>query len=374
MQGADLDLELSKIKRNIGCLDISVVEAADLRGERRPDAYVKVSLFQRDSEKMPRFRDQTCTILKNNCPVWKYDMWTHLRADEADTGVLLFEVYDKDLAFDDMIGKAEVSIQSILSDPRHVGQFDAWLDLERQESSPQRARQKGVQEVSSAVVTDGARSLHFTKGKQRLHIQAKFHRKLLGHSVSMSADATCSQPGAVEKGILEVKVLQCRRLIATTGNKVSQLTHLFSNWFGVDACIHIASCRQDDPYVEIRLGDTTQRTEKVKDHCFPTWTKNNEFEFATHDLCNVVKILVLDDKKKKCIGCVLKDTAQNREDFPTVPQFLERVGLLRDGRVMLMETADEWISLHDPQSVRRTTQELRVRISFRACTCHGSGS
>jgi hypothetical protein len=345
--GAEFDKELSRSKRNIGQLEIHVVEAIGASSESKPEPYVKVSLFQRGSEQPARYQYQTKPASnKLQRPMWAHENWTYLHADEVQNGFLLFQVYSSELPFDVLIGCAEVNLHTLLSDPRHLGKVDEWLVLTKQEGSPGRSSPRSPrspvtsESFLAAEADDGIRS--HDEDQSRLHVQIRFHRKLQQKTASMGIDAQVIQKGEVETGVLEVKVLQCKRLVATSGSK-------------------------DDPCVEIQIGGERERTPKIKAHCFPTWTQDNRFEFSVKDLSKLVIINVLDAAKKKCIGCLLNKSPQDRDDFPTVPQFLDMVGLLQDGQVKLMDTANKWLPLCDAQSGKPTSQELRVEVAFRAC-------
>ena len=84
-------------------------------------------------------------------------------------------------------------------------------------------------------------------------------------------------------------------------------------------------------------------------------------------MSKVIRIRVKDDKKQTPIGNVLRNRPRNKHDFPSVPELLARVGLLKDGKIRLMEKADEWLPLNDAKTGKATGQELHLQVAFRAC-------
>ena len=67
------------------------------------------------------------------------------------------------------------------------------------------------------------------------------------------------------------------------------------------------------------------------------------------------------------IGNVLRKKPRNKTDFPPVAELLAIVGLLKDGKIRLMEKADIWLPLNDAKTGKGTDQELHLQVAFRAC-------
>ena len=385
MYGAELDDELSRPTRNVGMLEIYVISARNLSrmNMNKLEPYVRVSLKQRnpphdkvlDASGRPRFELKTHAITSADKtdkqePMWGQEMWLYLKADEcsqnlkADEGArLTFEVYDDVVGKDVLLGEAHIDLPGIWSIPAYRRGKAELLELKEKGQSDDPlgeapAAGEGSPEKKSPKSTVSRQSSRDSVAPPELLVQVTCHQKILSAGgLPMAPRIVDIQPDHVEAGILEIKIKACRRLVATTGNK-------------------------DSPYVHVELGGRYEQMTSVwKDHSYPTWPQEGHpedegsFDFAVSDMAKVIKIQVNDarssDNPKPYsdtrIGCVLRNKARDHSDFPTVPEFLALVGLLQNGKVQLMKKADLWLPLNDPSTGKRTEQEIRVEVAFRAC-------
>ena len=85
----------------------------------------------------------------------------------------------------------------------------------------------------------------------QLCVQLQWHKKIVAKDLPMSPSPVEMDPADVSTGILEIKVLACRRLMATSGNK-------------------------DDPFVSIDIGGKHElHTSAVPEHSYVS--RNDEF-------------------------------------------------------------------------------------------------
>ena len=104
----------------------------------------------------------------------------------------------------------------------------------------------------------------------------------------------------------------------------------------------------------------------MPEHSYPSWDEE-PFDFSISDLSKIIKIQVKDKKRNIGIGKVLSKPPQDNLDFPSISEFLKIVGLLKDGKIHLMEKANVWLALNDAKTGKGTDQELQIQVAFRAC-------
>ena len=377
---ADLDTELSRPTRNIGLLEITILQACNLKQglAQKLDPYVKVSLRSKKDHKMvmrksgsddePRFQEKTGIFqpgpndLPEN-PAWGHEMHTYLKANECGNdehnAVLCFQVFDADTGSDRQIGEVTVDLWDLITTPAFVHGKTQWLPLMKSRAyavdassgaevgsnatkEPQASpvgSGKGLQSTSSNPELGGDKVM---KNRGSLRVRMQWHKKMLAKALPMVDDPLETKPKDVHIGILEVTVKGCRRLTATSGNK-------------------------DDPYVSIDVGGKNQlRTSAVTQSTYPSFD-DGPFDFSINDMAKVIRIQVNDARKQHCIGSVLRKKYRHHADFPSMSEFLSIVNLIKGGKIRLMEKADVWLPLNDPKTGKVTDQELHLQVAFRAC-------
>ena len=378
---ADLDTELSRPTRNLGLLQITVLQAHNLKpglnllGQTK-NPYVTVSLRSKKdhsiltrksgSHMVPRFHEKTLSFNpKGNDephnPTWGHEFFSYLKASECSRlehdAVLCFEVRHDDTGGDWSIGEVTVDLWDLITSPELIYGYTQWLPLMKS-----KAKKVDALIVSQNAARDDKHN-HLPPSPENpttptssddrglLRVQMQWHKKLLAKTLPLSHNPLQTKPNDVCRGILEVTVKACRRLLATSGNK-------------------------DDPYVSIDVGGMYEsRTTAVREHSHPSWDEGT-FDFPVSSMAKVIRIQVRDAERRGVrIGSVLRrggtrGAPRSVYDFPSVSEFLALVGLLKRGRLMLMETADVWVPLNDPTTGKLTDQELHLQVAFRACSVY----
>ena len=379
---ADLDTELSRPTRNLGLLQITVLQAHNLKPGlnllgQTDNPYVTVSLRSKKdhsiltrksgSHMVPRFHEKTLSFNpKGNDephnPTWGHEFFSYLKASECirreHGAVLCFEVHDDDTGADRLIGEVSVDLWDLVTSPELINGYTQWLPLKKSKAKKvdalivsQKAARGEKHDDLPPSPENSAKPTSPADDRGLLRVRMQWHKKLLAKSLPLSQDPLQTVPNDVCTGILEVTVKACRRLLATSGNK-------------------------DDPYVSIDVGGMHElRTTAVREHSHPSWDEGT-FDFPVSSMTKVIRIQVNDaERRGACIGSILRrggtrGAPRSVYDFPSVSEFLALVGLLKRGRLMLMETADVWVPLNDPTTGKLTDQELHLQVAFRACSAY----
>ena len=136
-------------------------------------------------------------------------------------------VYDDDGVKDDRkIGEATIDLWDVVTEPEFLEGDARWLTLRKgklPDAAPGAKDEKGGKDGKSSPKKGSPKrgDEDDDKRKQRgqLYVQLQWHKKIVKKSLPMSKDPLEIEPNDVSTGILEIKVVGCRRLMATSGNK-----------------------------------------------------------------------------------------------------------------------------------------------------------
>jgi hypothetical protein len=133
--GAGSDMEANNPGRCVGQLEVLVKEARALPAAdfRSSDPYVKFAVAK--SNPLREFATERIDHELN--PVFEHRQWTQLRWNEAETGHLLFEVFDHNRnTSDTILGRAELPINPVVAAAQRDGPGTAYNVIKRLRDCP----------------------------------------------------------------------------------------------------------------------------------------------------------------------------------------------------------------------------------------------